>query len=61
MPVDGATLQAKRKANRVHITFDKKGGTGGPDEFWFTYGISRYYADQSLSQRIMDIIPPTRT
>lgn len=61
MPVDGATLQAKRKANRVHITFDKKGGTGGTDEFWFTYGISRYYADQSLSQKIMDIIPPTRT
>ena len=61
MPVDGATLQAKRKANRVHITFDKKGGTGGTDEFWFTYGISRYYADPSLSQRIMDIIPPTRT
>ena len=54
------TLYAHWTANKIKITLDKNGGHGGTNEFYYTYGINKFYSDANLTQELTSITFPTR-
>ena len=59
----GATVQlyAKWTPNKITITLNKNGGSGGTEKFYYTYGIKKFYSDANLTQELTSITFPTRT
>ena len=54
------TLYAKWTPNKIKITLNKNGGSGGDTYFWYYYGTSKFYGDQACTREIKSIVKPTR-
>ena len=54
------TLTANWTPNKITITLNKNGGSGGTDKFYYTYGINKFYSDANLTQELTSITFPTR-
>ena len=54
------TIYAHWTANKITITLDKNGGTGGTNKFYYVYGINKFYSDSALTQPLTSITFPTR-
>jgi len=44
----------------IHLTLDPSPGTGGTTDIYYTYGVSEFYTDRALTNRIYQIEKPTR-
>ena len=58
--VGNLTLTANWTPNKIKITLDKNGGYGGTNEFYYTYGINKFYSDANFTQELTSITFPTR-
>lgn len=54
------TLTANWTPNKITITLNKNGGSGGTDKFYYTYGINKFYSDANLTQELTSMTFPTR-
>ena len=54
------TLTANWTPNKITITLNKNGGSGGTDKFYYTYGINKFYSDTNLTQELTSMTFPTR-
>lgn len=54
------TLTANWTPNKITITLNKNGGSGGTAKFYYTYGINKFYSDANLTQELTSITFPTR-
>ena len=54
------TLTARWTPNKITITLNKNGGSGGTDKFYYTYGINKFYSDADLTLELTSITFPTR-
>ena len=57
---ENVTITAQWIPNTIKITLNKNGGTGGTDEFYYKYGISKFYSDRSCTTEITTVIAPTK-
>ena len=55
------TLYAHWTANKIKITLDKNGGSGGTSNFWYKYGTGTYYSNSDCTTTLSAITNPTRT
>ena len=58
--VGNLKLTANWTPNKIKITLDKNGGYGGTNEFYYTYGINKFYSDANFTQELTSITFPTR-
>lgn len=54
------TLYAQWKANKIKLTLDKGGGTGGTTNVWYYYGTAKYYSDEACTTQITAITRPVK-
>ena len=54
------TLYAQWTPNKITITLNKNGGSGGTSKFYYTYGIKKFYSDANLTQELTSMTFPTR-
>ena len=54
------TVKANWSPNKIHITLDKDGGSGGTDEFWYIYNTATYYSDSDCSTQITVLDLPSK-
>ena len=52
---ENTTLVANWGANKIHISLNKEGGTGGYSEFWYYYDTPKYYSDEACTREITEI------
>ena len=53
-------LTAIWTANKITITLNKNGGSGGTDKIYFKYNTNTFYSDANCTTIITKITPPTR-
>ena len=61
--ISGTTLQLYPmwSPNKIKITLDPNGGSGGTQAFWYYYGTSKFYSNEACTNQITSISRPTRT
>ena len=47
--------------NKIKITLNPNGGSGGTSEFWYYYGTSTFYSNQACTTTLSAITKPTRS
>ena len=55
------TLTANWTPNKIKITLNANGGSGGTSAFWYYYGTSTFYSDEACTTQITAITRPTRS
>ena len=60
IPAANTKVQLKFTSNKIKITLNKNGGSGGDTYFWYYYGTSTFYGDQACTRVITSIVRPTR-
>lgn len=55
------TLIAQWTANKITITLNRNGGSGGPGNLYYTFNTNAIYSDSSLSTKITKITVPTNS
>lgn len=55
------TYYAQWTANKIKITFNKNGGTGGTNAIWYYYNSPTYYSNEACTTQITEIVNPTKT
>lgn len=48
-------------ANKIKITLNPNGGSGGTSAIWYYYNTNKYYSNEACSTQISNITQPTRT
>ena len=55
------TLYAQWTPNKIKLTLNPNGGTGGTQNIWYYYGTSTFYSNEACTTKITSITRPTRT
>jgi uncharacterized repeat protein (TIGR02543 family) len=55
------TLYAQWTPNKIKLTLNRNGGTGGTSSVWYYYGTSTFYSNEACTTTITAITRPTRT
>ena len=56
-----ATLYVNWKPNKIKLSFNQNGGSGGMSNVWYYYGINKFYSNEACTNEITSITKPTRT
>jgi uncharacterized repeat protein (TIGR02543 family) len=54
------TLYAQWTPNKIKLTLNRNGGTGGTSSVWYYYGTSTFYSNEACTTTITKITKPTR-
>lgn len=54
------TLYAVWSANKIKLTFNANGGSGGMTNAWYYYGSNNFYSNEACTTKITSITIPTR-
>ena len=60
-PTANKELFAQWTANKIKLTLDPNGGTGGTTQIWYYYNTNKFYSNEACTTQITAITRPTRT